>query len=596
MNYRKAVLAVLVSSVCGSALAAPPRIDLSSLDGAVFTSRFIVKYRNDSAERIQPALRQRALDAATTRAAARMAGPAARSGALRVGTLRTAQGGRHVLTTSRRLDRSQAEALMREIAADSNVEYIAVDAMSHPAALPNDPLLATLQMWHYGAGKGGAYVTQAWDAGATGAGVVVAVLDSGVTPHADLIGNLLPGYDFITDTFVSRRTTNDRAPGAWDLGDWKEEDGECGPDSVASNSSWHGTHVAGTIAEVTNNGKDGAGVAPQAKILPVRVLGRCGGYVSDISDAIVWAAGGHVEGVEDNTVPAEVINLSLGALGACPVMYQDAINQAVSLGTTVVVAAGNQNVDAANFNPANCANVVAVAATGYSGTRASYSDYGTTVDLSAPGGGGTEGTPNGFIWSTFNSGARQPVASPDGDIIQGYTGTSMAAPHVAGTVALIQSVAPTPLTPAQVESLLVASARPFPNPPPAARPIGSGILNAAVAVDLARKFGLPIIASPLISGIAERVAPIATGQSVLYSIDVPADKSRLDLLTYGGQGTATLLVQSEAEPTPSLYRARSARPGTNQAITIYAPQSGRYYVKVMATADSAGMYIRALVQ
>ena len=596
MNYRKAILAVLVSAVCGSALAAPPRIDLSSLDGVASTSRFIIKYRSGSAERIQSASRQRALDAATTRAAARMAGPAARSGVLRVGTLRAAQGGRHVITTSRRLDRSQAEALMREIAADSNVEYIAVDAMSHPAALPNDPLVATHQMWHYGGGKGGAYVTQAWDAGATGAGVVVAVLDSGVTPHADLIGNLLPGYDFITDASVSRRTTNGRAPGGWDLGDWREEDGDCGPDSFASNSSWHGTHVAGTIAEVTNNGKDGAGVAPQAKILPVRVLGRCGGYVSDISDAIVWAAGGHIEGIADNTLPAEVINLSLGALGACSAVYQDAINQAVSLGTTVVVAAGNHNVDAANFNPANCANVVAVAATGYSGARASYSDYGTTVDLSAPGGGVVEGTPNGLVWSTLNSGARQPVASPAGDIFEGYYGTSMATPHVTGTIALIQSVAPKPLTPAQVESILVASARPFPTPPSAARPIGSGILNAAAAVDLAKKFGLPISASPLASGIAERVAPIAAGQSMLYSIDVPAGKNRLDLLTYGGQGTAALLAQLEAEPTPSSYRGRSVRPGTNQAITIYTPQSGRYYVKVTATADSAGMYIRALVQ
>lgn len=595
MNYRKAALAVLISAACACAQAAPPRIDLSSLDNAASTSRFIVKYRSGSAQRIQPAARQRALEVATARAVAKMAGPAAKSGALRVGTLRAAQGGRHVITTSRSLDRSQAEALMRAIAADPNVEYIAVDAMNYPAALPNDPLLATYQMWHYGAGKGGAYVTQAWDAGATGAGVVVAVLDTGVTPHGDLLGNLLPGYDFITDAFVSRRTTNNRAPGGWDLGDWKEQ-GDCAAAPAPRNSTWHGTHVAGTVAEVTNNGLGGAGVAPQARIVPVRVLGRCGGYVSDISDAIVWAAGGHVDGVADNAMPAEVINLSLGGEGLCPAIYQDAINQAVSLGATVVVAAGNDNVDVANFNPANCANVVAVAATGYSGARAFYSNYGGAIDLSAPGGGEVEGTPNGYIWSTFNSGARQPVASPDGDVYQGYTGTSMATPHVAGTVALMQSVARTPLTPAQAKSVLLASVRPFPTQPPAARAIGSGILNAAAAVDLAKRFGQPISASFLTSGIAERVAPIAAGQSVLYSIDVPAGKRRLDLLTYGGQGTVTLLAQLEAEPTPSLYRGSSARPGTNQAITIYAPQSGRYYVKVTATADSAGLYIRALVQ
>ena len=171
-------------------------------------------------------------------------------------------------------------------------------------------------MWHYGTGAGGARVTTAWDSGATGAGVVVAVLDTGATHHADLEANLLPGYDFITDAFMSRRATDERVPGGWDLGDWHRAD-DCGPGSPASDSSWHGTHVSGTIAEVTNNGVGGAGVAYNAKVVPVRVLGRCGGYTSDINDAIVWAAGGTVDGVPANPNPAEVINMSLGGDHAC---------------------------------------------------------------------------------------------------------------------------------------------------------------------------------------------------------------------------------------------------------------------------------------
>src|SRR5690606_7514122 len=134
------------------------------------------------------------------------------------------------------------------------------------------------------------------------------------------------------------------------------EAGECGGGYPPqdSGSSWHGTHVAGTIAAVTNNGIGVAGVAYNAKVVPVRVLGKCGGLTSDIADAIVWASGGSVTGVPSNPYPADVINMSLGGGGSCSSTTQAAINTARSNGTVVVVAAGNENTNASNSNPANC--------------------------------------------------------------------------------------------------------------------------------------------------------------------------------------------------------------------------------------------------
>jgi len=589
MNFRRTLLSVLIAGACAPAVAGT--VDLSSLDDATVSPRFIVKYRDGSAERTQPAASQRAMTAAAERArpqmGARIAGLRG-TAALRVDSLRATATGRRVVRASQRLDRTQAEALMRAIASDPNVESVSVDRLMRPTAMPNDPVLATHQMWHYGTGAGGARVTSAWNAGATGAGVVVAVLDTGATHHADLEPNLLPGYDFITDHELSGRATDDRVPGGWDLGDFTVA-GQCAAGSAASNSSWHGTHVSGTIAEVTNNGVGGAGVAYDARVVPVRVLGRCGGYTSDINDAIVWAAGGHIDGVADNPNPAEVINMSLGGNHACEADTQAAIDKAVALGATVVVAAGNDNSDIAGHAPASCARVVSVGATGYSGQRASYSNYGAGVDISAPGGAGVEGSPNGYIWSTHNTGA----TVPEGDRYVGMTGTSMATPHVSGIVALMQSVAATPLTPAQVEGLLVSSARPFPAKPD--RAIGAGIVDAAAAVERARTFGQPIQAIALTSNVAEAMPPLGAGQSVIYAIDVPEGAGRLEFTSYSGRGTLAAYANYEAEPMPAANIASSVRPGTNQVINVTSPAKGRYYVKVVASADAAGVLVRARI-
>jgi len=589
MTLRRTLLSVLIASACAPAFAAT--VDTTAIEDATVSPRFIVKYRDGSAERTQPAARQRSLAAAAERVRPQMGARIANlkgSAALRIDALRTTFNGRQVVRASQKLDRVQAEAMMRAIASDPNVESVSVDRLMHATAMPNDPMLATHQMWHYGTGAGGARVTTAWDAGATGAGVVVAVIDTGATHHADLEPNLLPGYDFITDPLLSRRPTADRVPGGWDLGDYTTA-GYCEAGSGASNSSWHGTHVSGTIAEVTNNALGGAGIAYNAKVVPVRVLGSCGGYTSDINDAIVWAAGGHIDGVEDNRNAAEVINMSLGGNHACEADTQAAIDKAVSLGATIVVAAGNDNDDTIRHSPGNCARVITVGATGYSGQRASYSNYGPNVDISAPGGAGVEGSPNGYIWSTHNTGK----TVPEGDRYVGMTGTSMATPHVAGIVALVQSVAPKPLTPAQVESLVISTARPFPAKPD--RAIGAGIVDATAAVEAARNYGQPIQATVLANNVATALPALAAGQSAIYAVDVPQGATRLEFSSYDGRGTLAVYANLESEPMPTANLGSSLRPGTNQIITFTPPATGRYYFKVKATAAASGVLVRARI-
>lgn len=449
-----AMAVALTAGFAGSSVAAG-RVDTSGLQSADQNGfdRFIVKYRAGTSGVAQ----QGALDRAVRNNAK----------ALSVGRLRTLSVGGEVVQASRGLDRAEAENLMRQIAADPNVEYVEVDQVMKALMTPNDTHYGTY-LWGLQSGTPGIKADQAWDT-TSGDGVVVAVLDTGYADHSDLLANLLPGYDFISDT----RTAGDgngRDADAHDPGDYyRNED-----------SSWHGTHTAGTVAAVGNNGKGVIGVAYGAKVVPVRVLGRGGGYTSDIVDGIAWASGGSVAGAPVNANPAEVINMSLGGSGTCSTTYQNAINAAVARGTTVVVAAGNSNADTAGFTPASCNNVIAVAATNKNGTRASYSNYGSKIDVAAPGGDSPDCTT--LIVSTGNDGT-------DGPLTENYlcmAGTSMAAPHVAGTVALMQAVRTTPLTPAQVETILKSTLRAFPGSND--KPIGNGIIDARAAVSAAATY------------------------------------------------------------------------------------------------------------
>jgi len=428
---------------------------------AGFTDRIIVKYRNTSAI------------AAAAGQATQLRGtdlPAARLGVTMTRVRATALGSQ-VLKVDRRLSLVEAEQLARDIvASDPNVEYAEPDRIMRHTLTPNDPRYN--EQWHYFEAAGGINAPPAWDK-STGTGVVVAVIDTGYRPHADLAANILAGYDFISDTFVAN-DGNGRDSDASDPGDWVNP-GECGPGdpAVFESSSWHGTHVAGTVAARTNNSLGVAGVAFNARVIPARVLGKCGGFTSDIADAIIWTSGGAVPGVTTLTNPAKVLSISLGGGGSCGTTTQNAINSARSRGASVVVAAGNSNANAANFTPANCAGVVTVAAVGRNGGKASYSNFGATVEVAAPGGSGGANS----VLSTLNAGSTGPGA----DSYALYNGTSMATPHVSGVVALMLSVKPT-LTPDQVTSILQSTARAF---PATCSQCGSGIVNANAAVDAA---------------------------------------------------------------------------------------------------------------
>ncbi|MFD5739961.1 S8 family serine peptidase [Streptomyces massasporeus] len=366
--------------------------------------------------------------------------------------------------------RASVADVVAQYKADPQVAYVVPDRLNKPTAVtPNDTEYS--KQWDLFESTAGMNVPGAWDT-TTGSGVTVAVIDTGYVTHSDLAANIVGGYDFISDTAVSV-DGNGRDSNPADPGDWYN-DNECGQGIAASGSSWHGTHVAGTIAAATNNGKGVAGIAYGAKISPVRVLGKCGGYDSDIIDAITWASGGTVSGVPANTNVAKVINMSLGGGGACSSATQSAINGAVSRGTSVVVAAGNENQNVSNASPANCGNVIAVAATNRAGSRASYSNYGSLVDIAAPGGETRTSTANGIL-STLNSGTK----TPSSENYTYYQGTSMATPHVAGLAALMKS-ANSALTPAQIESAIKANARALPGT--CSGGCGAGLADAAKTV------------------------------------------------------------------------------------------------------------------
>ena len=390
-------------------------------------------------------------------------GKAAKEAGVSVKELRAMATGSFVVKADKELKGKDAKQFMTDMAKSGLIEAIEPDAMMKISMSPNDTRYS--EQWHY-SGTNGMRLPSAWDT-ATGNGSVVAVLDTGITSHSDLNANVLPGYDFVSDA-SSARDGNGRDSNAQDQGDWYAA-GECGG-SGSGSSSWHGTHVAGTVAAVTDNSKGVAGVAPDAKIQPVRVLAKCGGSLSDISDAIIWASGGYVPGVPTNSNPADTINMSLGGGGACGSTYQAAIDTAVSRGTSVIVAAGNESQNASNVRPANCSNVVVVAASNPSGGPSFYTNYGSAIDVTAPG-GDTRYAGQGVL-STINTGS----TTPSGEGYAFYQGTSMATPHVAGMVALMKSKSPS-LTPAQVESALKNGTRAM--PAGCSIGCGTGLVDAA---------------------------------------------------------------------------------------------------------------------
>ena len=414
---------------------------------------------------------------------------------------------------------ADAAELAAELEQRSDVEWAEPNGISYPLAdspwpVPvNDPYSTNLRnVWDIRGPENtsvttlqvtpwpvGGYSTKApalWPA-TSGRGLVVAVLDTGIiASHPDLAPNLVPGYDMVSagagGSLISANDGDGRDPDAGDPGDWSTAN-LCYSGQGARNSTWHGTHVAGTIGAVGNNGVGVVGVAPGVRIQPLRVLGRCGGTNADIAAAITWAAGAPVPGLPPNPTPAKVLNLSLGGSGACSQVTVDAINAARGQGASLLVALGNDGAPASGYNPANCAGIIGVHSTSDYGDHASYSNYGPEADVSAPGGEPGWGENDG-IFSTVDTGTTTPAGA-------GYgwkSGTSMATPAAAGIAAMLASVGQ--FTPDQLEAALKASVAGFPSGNTSYGYAACNTTNCGTGVVDATKIPAPI-SGPGIAGV-----------------------------------------------------------------------------------------------
>jgi len=436
---------------------------------------------------------------------------------------RRMSGGAHVVRLTHDLPVAEVEAMATRLMNDPAVVHAEPDRRKFPLRVAADPLY--VHQWNLFEPAGGINVPAAWDITTGSPAVVVAVLDTGVRPdNIDLAGRLVAGYDFVREDAPGLAlTANDgdgRDASAADPGDWltATEAGQPPFTSCpeAAPSSWHGTHTAGIIAASANNGYGIAGIAWTVRVLPARVLGKCGGYTSDIIDAIRWSAGLAVPDVPANGSPAQVLNLSLGAPGDCSVEEQRALDDALATGRVkaIVTAAGNDAGDSARTTPAGCRGVLTVTATDRSGSRAPYASLGANVALAAPGGAFAANATSGAngILSLFNTGRTTPAA----DAFAFAAGTSEAAAHVSGVVALMLSANPG-LAAADVRRILQTTARAFPNAACSPSLCGAGIVDAAAAVAAAA--APPAPAAPVQSAPAPTPVSMTTPAATPVAAD-----------------------------------------------------------------------------
>ncbi len=448
------------------------------------------------------------------------------------------------------LNRSDTLTLLQSLQNRSDVEYAHPNYILTAQATPNDPQYPN-QRWHYEAIN----LPGAWDI-ETGASnpVRVAVIDGGVVAgHPDLAGKLLPGYDFYSN--------------AADSGDGDGRDPN--PEDTSPGTDFHGNHVTGTVGAATNNNLGVAGVSWGARLVPIRALSGGNGTLADVADALRWAAGLSVSDVPANANPASVINMSLGGPVACtnaPALQQ-AINEANNAGVIIVVAAGNSNVDASTFSPAGCSGVITVGATNAAGSRASYSNYGTRIDLMAPGG---------------EASGQQVVSTLGSGQYGGKVGTSMAAPHVAGVLALMKSKKPA-LTAAEGLSILKDTARPLSAAQcnrPSGLECGAGLIDAQAA--LARLNTPP--PRSLVLSASPNALTLNTGASANITLNISRTNFTEPVaLSVSGQPSGTTPSFSPASPVA----------GSSTTLTIPAGSTpGTYTLLVSGSASVSGQTVQ----
>jgi serine protease len=539
----------------------------------------------------------------------------------------------HVLFLAGTLYGADVEQALGRLRADPAVAYAAVDARRYADLVPDDPLFGPSQdssagQWYLdtpstltpSSDAAATDVVSAWDITTGAAGVVIADVDSGIRfDHPDLLragfgGRLLPGYDFVGQDYSAANGTalgtyaiaNDGD--GWDAdpsdpGDWINAADQMNTavfpvkNCMVADSTWHGTRVMGVLGALTNDAVGVAGITWNSYLLPVRALGKCGGYDSDIIAAIDWAVGLPVAGVTDNPYPAEIVNLSIGGSGTCSSAYESALATLNTLGVLVVVSAGNASGPVGS--PANCPGVLAVAGLRNIGTKVGYSSFGPEVSIAAPAGNcvNASGACIRSIDTTYNTGLTTPADDAYTNDIIPNLGTSFSAPIVSGIAALMRSVNAN-LTPSQLIARLQGSANPFPAPSglpqcPNSDPgtlecacvpgqCGAGMVDALGAVKAALRpiatVTLPanpvpgavtFDASPSVAACNALIASYAWTASGGVGIVGPANTAKVDATWSGAGGTLTLLVTDGAGATDTAVIQFSAA-----GVSSAAPQSG----------------------
>ncbi len=489
--------------------------------------------------------------------------------------------------------------------ANPRVAYAAYDQRRFAHAVtPNDPQFPYVPgvsgQWSLQSVQPAAiHADEAWSISKGSKGVVIADLDTGIRyDHPDLAratagGKLLSGYDFVSDVSVAN-DGNGRDSDPSDPGDWiSAADTSQAQFALCTieRSSWHGTRTAGILAALTDNTIGIAGLNWNAYVLPVRVLGKCGGFDSDIVVGMQWAAGITVPGAPANPYPARIINMSLGGTGPCGGLYGPVINSLTALGVTVVVSAGNDGN--AVSSPANCPGVVAVAGLRHIGTKVGFSNLGPEIALSAPGGNcvNVSGGPCLFsIDTTVNSGTTAPASNIYTNQANFNVGTSFSAPLVAGVASLMLGLDQN-LTPGLIRARLQEGAgRPFPvnraidpttmlpipdcmNPATTAvqdfecncttDTCGAGMLNANGALLAASR------------PIASVVVPVGVSPGASVSLDGSRSVAACGrtIVTYAWTAVS-------GTPTPVITNANQANASVN------APVTGSIVVRLTVTDDA----------